>query len=35
MSGNASLTDVLLALSAPIALTLVLAPVTLFLYRRR
>jgi ABC-2 type transport system permease protein len=35
MSGNASLIDVLLALSAPIALTLVLAPVTLFLYRRR
>jgi ABC-2 type transport system permease protein len=35
MSGNASLGDVLLALAAPAALTLLLAPVTLWLYRRR
>ena len=34
MAGNASLGDVLLALAAPAALTLILAPVTLWLYVR-
>ena len=34
MAGNASLNEVLLALAAPAALTVVLAPVTLWLYRR-
>lgn len=34
MAGNASLSEVLLALAAPAALTLLLAPVTLWLYRR-
>ncbi|WP_119269659.1 ABC transporter permease [Taklimakanibacter deserti] len=34
MAGNASLSDVLLALAAPAALTVLLAPVTLWLYRR-
>lgn len=34
MAGNANLSDVLLALSAPATLTLILAPVTLWLYRR-
>jgi ABC-2 type transport system permease protein len=34
MAGNASLNEVLLALAAPAALTIVLAPVTLWLYRR-
>jgi ABC-2 type transport system permease protein len=35
MSGTATAPDVLLALAAPVALTLVLAPVTLWLYRRQ
>jgi ABC-2 type transport system permease protein len=35
MAGSATFGDVLLALIAPVALTLVLAPVTLFLYRRQ
>lgn len=35
MAGQASLTEVLLALAGPAALTLLLAPVTLWLYRRR
>lgn len=35
MSGSASLNQVALALAAPVALTIVLAPVTLWLYRRR
>jgi ABC-2 type transport system permease protein len=35
LSGAATMRDVLLALTAPAALTLVLAPVTLLLYRRR
>jgi ABC-2 type transport system permease protein len=35
MSGEATARQVLLALAAPIALTAVLAPVTLWLYRRR
>ena len=35
MSGEATARQVLLALAAPIALTVVLAPVTLWLYRRR
>jgi ABC-2 type transport system permease protein len=34
MAGDASLSDVLLALVAPAALTVLLAPVTLWLYRR-
>ena len=34
MAGNATVSDVLLALVAPAALTVVLAPVTLWLYRR-
>jgi daunorubicin/doxorubicin transport system permease protein len=34
MAGNASFGDVMLALAAPAALTLLLAPVTLWLYRR-
>jgi ABC-2 type transport system permease protein len=34
MSGTAGATDILLALAAPAALTAVLAPVTLWLYRR-
>ena len=34
MGGNASVSDVLLALAAPAALTVLLAPVTLWLYRR-
>jgi ABC-2 type transport system permease protein len=34
MGGDASLRQILLALAAPVALTLVLAPVTLRLYRR-
>jgi daunorubicin/doxorubicin transport system permease protein len=34
MSGHASLSEVLLALIAPAALTVLLAPVTLWLYRR-
>jgi ABC-2 type transport system permease protein len=35
MSGTATAPEVLLALAAPVALTLVLAPVTLWLYRRQ
>jgi ABC-2 type transport system permease protein len=35
MGGGATLTEVLLALAAPAALTALLAPVTLFLYRRQ
>ena len=35
MSGGATFEQVLLALAAPVALTLVLAPVTLWLYRRQ
>jgi ABC-2 type transport system permease protein len=35
MTGNATAPQILLALAAPIALTLLLAPVTLWLYRRR
>jgi ABC-2 type transport system permease protein len=35
MGGSATAREILLALAAPIALTLVLAPVTLALYRRR
>jgi ABC-2 type transport system permease protein len=35
MGGSATARGILLALAAPIALTLVLAPVTLALYRRR
>ena len=35
MTGAATAREVLLALAAPIALTLILAPVTLILYRRR
>jgi ABC-2 type transport system permease protein len=35
MSGGATAADVALALLAPAALTLLLAPVTLWLYRRR
>jgi ABC-2 type transport system permease protein len=34
MAGNATVSDVLLALAAPAALTILLAPVTLWLYRR-
>jgi len=34
MNGTATMPDVLLALAAPLVLTLVLAPVTLWLYRR-
>jgi daunorubicin/doxorubicin transport system permease protein len=34
MAGNATVSDVLLALAAPAALTIILAPVTLWLYRR-
>jgi len=35
MGGGAASTDIALALAAPVALTAVLAPVTLWLYRRR
>jgi ABC-2 type transport system permease protein len=35
MGGGASLSEVALALAAPIVLTAVLAPVTLWLYRRQ
>ena len=35
MGGGASLDQIALALTAPLALTLMLAPVTLWLYRRR
>jgi ABC-2 type transport system permease protein len=35
MAGNVSAREILLALAAPIALTALLAPVTLWLYRRR
>jgi ABC-2 type transport system permease protein len=35
MGGTATLADVALALAAPVALTLLLAPVTLWLYRRQ
>jgi ABC-2 type transport system permease protein len=35
MSGAASSREIVLALAAPVALTLLLAPVTLILYRRR
>jgi ABC-2 type transport system permease protein len=35
MAGTATFTDVLLALIAPVALTAILAPVTLILYRRQ
>jgi ABC-2 type transport system permease protein len=35
LSGGATLREVLLALAAPVALTVLLAPVTLLLYRRR
>ena len=34
MAGNATLSQVALSLIAPIVLTVVLAPVTLWLYRR-
>lgn len=34
MAGQGSLTEVLLALAAPVAITVLLAPVTLWLYRR-
>ena len=34
MGGTATLTEIALALIAPVALTLVLAPVTLWLYVR-
>jgi ABC-2 type transport system permease protein len=34
MAGNAGVSDVLLALAAPVALTVLLAPATLWLYRR-
>jgi ABC-2 type transport system permease protein len=35
MGGTATFADVGLALAAPVALTLLLAPVTLWLYRRQ
>jgi ABC-2 type transport system permease protein len=35
MEGSASFADILLALAAPVALTALLAPVTLLLYRRQ
>jgi len=35
MSGGATIVDVALALVAPAALTLLLAPVTLWLYRKQ
>jgi ABC-2 type transport system permease protein len=35
MGGNASLADIGQALAAPVALTVLLAPLTLWLYRRR
>jgi ABC-2 type transport system permease protein len=34
MTGNATMNEVLLALAAPAALTVLLAPATLWLYRR-
>jgi ABC-2 type transport system permease protein len=34
MNGSATLRDIVLALAAPAALTALLAPVTLWLYRR-
>jgi len=35
MAGNATLSQVALSLVAPVVLTVVLAPVTLWLYRRQ
>jgi ABC-2 type transport system permease protein len=35
MAGSATLVEIVYALAAPVALTLILAPVTLWLYRRQ